>query len=129
MGLKGTINKAVNSAFKVLGKEANDGLLKTVTYKSVSTQGTFNPTTGAFTESTFTTYTLDAVEYGINIREVDNEKIKVGDRRIMFQTSEVPSGFTPQLVDSVVIGSTTYVVKHFKKDPADAAWVVLIRSA
>jgi hypothetical protein len=128
MGLKGTIGKAVTSAFKALGSSGADGVNQPITYRSMTTTAAFNASTGAVVDAAYTTLTFDGIVYDVDIREVDNTKIKVGDRRVIFPTSSVPTNFSPKLTDNVLVDGTLTTVKDFSQDPAKATWIILIRN-
>lgn len=120
MGLKATIQSAVQSAFIAFGD-----IRTSVSYISKGT-ATYNPTTGAVT-STDVTITISGILADYEINEIDNEAIILTDRKIMIPTADL--SVTPKIEDTITISSITWQVINVGVDPADAMWTLQLRKA
>jgi hypothetical protein len=125
MGLKSVIATAVQSGFTALGASANDGLQVSVTYSRITDTGTYNPSTGAKSSPTKTDSVFDSLFYDFELTEVDGDKIKVGDQKIIFPSSRI--AFTPSATDYVTISSVKWSITNYFQDPAEATWIIQLR--
>ena len=126
MSLTTTIKNAVNVAFDALGD-----LVSTVTYVSAEHTGTgggtYNPVTGEIDSDSDTEVTeVEAIIIGYTAREVDGSSIQMGDQRAIIKSSDL-SSVTPNEKDEIKIGTDTWHVVSFLKDPANATYEFQIR--
>lgn len=125
MGLKTAIQNAVKSGFTALGESSKDGLQVSITYSQITSNGTYDPSTGAKSGLVSSDTIFDAIQYDININELDGKKVLVGDQKVIFPSDRI--SFTPSFDDYITIGSQKWSIIMFTQDPAGATWELLVR--
>ena len=118
MGLKETVAAAATAIFNGIGNIAS-----TYTYLQDPT-GSYDPATGAVTAGG-TSYSISAVRYEYEAREVDGISVLATDARLLFLQSA--AGFTPKIGDEVTVGSKQWKVINVIEDPANVTWDLQIR--
>lgn len=120
MGLK--------SDFKSLAEaliDAFDDIPATCTYHSSGTFS-YSPSTGTVNESSPSSISnVKIVFEKYKVDEIDGEQILEDDRKGLIASNDL--GVTPQKEDYLVIGSSTYYVKTYSTDPAEALWILQLR--
>lgn len=120
MALKGTIAKAVASAFKALSDVKED-----VTYWSHQGSSSYDPQTGTYTRAEVD-YEFAGVFQGYDAAEVDGELIKSTDQKFLFQQASLP--VKPSLLDRVSrADGTQWQIQNIRQDPASVTWELQLR--
>lgn len=118
MGLRSTIQNAVNSAFSAMGD-----IPISITYTQVSNGG-YDANTGSTTETT-TSLTLTAI-----ITSYDQERINAGISLATDQQMLLPGkdlSITPKPQDRVTFDNFTYEVYQVERDPTSALYKIQLR--
>ena len=123
MGLKETIQSAVNKGFGSLST-----MRETVILKSSNDNPTYSPTaqTISFDEDDVEVVGLFA---RYNIREIDGQVVKRFDQKFIAPQANF-GGVSPQSIDRLIrADGTEWSIINVSKDPADAVWVLQVRQA
>lgn len=119
MSLDVAIRRTVNRGMKAL-----ESIGKTATYHQ-SLSSSYDTATGGFTASTNPIATK-AILTKFNKREIDGENVRPDDRKALI-AADALTGVTPQLVDTIDVGSDTWNIVAVTQDPAEALWVLHVR--
>lgn len=120
MGLSDSIKQAVGSAFDALGDLVKVDLV----YRRIE-PGNYVPSIGtSLDEQTDTIFSGVILSY--EDEQVDGDKIRIRDKKIIFQQSELT--FTPNFADRIIYGGEDYSILHIKPDPAEATWTLQVRA-
>lgn len=113
MSLRNAVSAAVGAAFKALGDVS-----KTVTYKRLTAQGSYNATTGT-TSDTFSSTAVAAVLSRYSDWEVANTPVQATDQKMVVPYASL--GFWPTAkVDFVTIDGSDWSVNDWFKDPTES---------
>ena len=115
------------SAFKAAAAAAVSAVgdvATTISYTRKS-GGSYNATTGALTV-TSTTESVSGVVMDYSDRELNNQSIAVGDRKVLIPGNNF-TAITPETGDEMTIGGETYVVIRASVDAAGALWTLQAR--
>ena len=120
MGLRETIQKAVQSGFKALGN-----LKETVTYKYQGVS-TYNTTTGTFTRIE-TSFSIEGVFMEFKKEEIDGVTVKPNDQKFLFEQRVL--SVNPRVTDRLLRSDDIHwEVMRVKEDPAHATWELQVRT-
>lgn len=107
---------------------------RTVSYRS-SGPSTYDVTTGAVGKP-FTAFSLPVFVVGYDLKDIDNDRIRVGDKRLLVNrkmalaaASAASTSFVPKNEDRVIVDNVEMQVLDFKLDPAQATVELHVRRA
>lgn len=123
MGLKTAIRKAVNAGFNAMGASDRDGLQTRITYVQLS-QGEYDPISGK-AEDKVVQYNLDAIFYKVRDREVDGDRVKINDIRLVFPAERLP--VPPSSEDHIILMGNRMEIVNQILDPAQATYILFVR--
>lgn len=123
MGLKTAIAKAVEAGFNAMGSSDRDGIQTSMEYVRL-TKGDYNPMTGK-AEDKEERYTFDVVFYKVRDREVDGEKVKINDIRVVFPRARLP--LVPNSDDHIFLRGKRMEIVNEILDPAEATYILFVR--
>lgn len=119
MGLRETMQQAAVTAFNIAGN-----IKESVSYRSKTSNPTYNPTTGAVSDP-YTDYTVSMIFTKTKKEEIDNQAIMSNDEWALIpQLNLTP---TPKENDLIIRNSISYNIVKIGTDPAGALWKLLIR--
>jgi len=121
MGLKETFQNAASAIITGFGDVAS-----TIAYHSLGTFS-YNPTTGANTETGDTDTTIKQIPDEIKSEEIQGRDIKMTDRKLLVANNDI--SITPKVGDYVTISSARYNVVDWLTDPASALFEIYVRKA
>ena len=120
MGLRETFQKVAQTAIKAAGDVPIE-----VTYRSISDNPTYNPVTGAVTQY--------EVSYKVNMlfdqnlsEDLKNIVINQNEKLGYIAVNDLEP--TPKIDDSIEINYVEWTVTDVYTDPADALWIIKIKS-
>jgi hypothetical protein len=119
MSVRGDFAQSAADIFAAFGDVPVDVLLT----KLVSTE--YDPTTGTV-ESANDEYEGQGFVIEYDQHEVDGETVRTGDVKCILRQAEFTEAPTPS--DRVTIAERIYEVINIGKDPADALWILQLRS-
>lgn len=119
MGLKSVFQNACETIINSF-----DDIGSTLTYHSLGTFS-YNPTTGANTESGGSDVSIKYIPDEIKSEEIQDRDIKMTDRKMLVANNDI--SVTPKVGDYVTISSVKYSVVDWMTDPAFALYTIYIR--
>ena len=120
MGLRETFQKAAQVGMKVAGN-----VPIAVVYRSISGDPTYNPATGTVTEFEVA-YKVNML-FDLNLSE-DVKNIALDHNEKLGYIAVKDLGTTPKTDDRVEIDYVDWTVVDVMTDPADALWILRIKS-
>lgn len=123
MGLKSTVDAAVAKAFQVVGDEADDGLLKLVTYNAI-TPGAYDPVTDTLATSVVS-YPINVIDSTRKQTEQDWSTVIRESRKLTIEAAEL--GFYPSSTDSVTIDGEDWNIMKVNGVPGDSIYIIFVR--
>lgn len=124
MGLKGSIQTAVQSAFLSL-----DDIVESVTYRSkTSSTGDYYPAIGKVVPK-YTDYaSVEMAMVRYKQEEIDDKTILNTDMKAIVPSLDLTP--TPKVADQIIRANTsTWEIIGIQQDPAEAVWIFQIRKA
>jgi hypothetical protein len=121
MGLKETIAAGIKT-----GLQATGNVRRTVTYKAQSADPSYAPAFGTVTRPE-TNHTVQGLLYGYRRDEIDGVLIRPFDQQFVLLQADLP--LTPKVTERLVLDDgTSWEVVRVEQDPAQAVWMLQIRS-
>lgn len=123
MGLKSTLNAAVAKAFDTIGDEADDGLLKLVTYNAI-TIGAYDPVADDLTTSSVS-YPINVVDTTQKTTEQDWTVVVRESRKLIIEAADL--GFKPSTKDTITLDGEDWNIMKVNGVPGGSIHIVFIR--
>jgi hypothetical protein len=121
MGLKERIVAGVTA-----GLQATGNVRRTVTYKAQSADPSYAPASGTVTRPE-TNYTVSGVLYGYRRDEIDDVLVRRYDQQFVFLQADL--AVTPKVTERLVLDDgTSWEILRVEQDPAQATWMLQLRS-
>lgn len=124
--LRAITKKAINVGFDLAGQ-----LTISTSYNRVSgtADATYSTATGVVTPNTRTIQPVTAMVLRFAAKEIDGEKVRSGDERVLVRTAELPALGEPARDDYLIeiSSSVRRDVIEFAADPTHTFWILHCR--
>jgi len=121
MGYRALVKDLVEQTFTGIGD-----LAETATFHRVTSDGTYNPSTGTTTD-TITNVTLPKVVLAkYKKAETDGETIRETDQKVLIPYNDLTT--KPETVDYLTINGVRWEIVSVEGVPGDSLWILQARS-
>ena len=118
-------SRSENTAWSIVG--GTQGVTVPASYKRRNEgSDSYNPATGVATPS-FTTDSVEALVLAYEAKDIDGDRIKVGDEKVLVRKSELITIAEPKEGDEIVWETITRDVVSVKSDPTGQLWIFQTR--
>lgn len=114
--LKSIVSGAVNVAFQVA-----DQIALPATFAHYLSAGNYSTASGQ-TDPNVTNIAITAIFGTYKANEVDGDKIRTGDKRIVVKVAEL-AGNEAQMIDTILENGVVWNLTHIDKDPTNTVYI------